>query len=54
MYVGYVVGNMESTKHIELCFYRIEYISDLKWTSVEVAVGTGMEFILNSSLDGKC
>ena len=29
----YVVGNMESTTHIGLCFYRIEYISDLKWTS---------------------
>ena len=54
VYVGYVVGNMESTTNIGLCFYRIEYISDLKWTSVEIAVGTGMEFIFNSSLDGKC
>ena len=45
----YVVGNMESTTHIGLCFYRIEYISDLKWTSeMEVAVGTGMELVIKS------
>ena len=46
VYVGYVVGNMESTTHIGLCFYRIKYMGARVGLVVEVEVAVGAREII--------